>query len=387
MNINDNSGSSNNSNIAYVVSMGKGLESFIYSEIDYLTSCGQKLILFATKYKKNDIFSPKSTWEFYHIQVSFQLLLTLIHFFLSPLSKPKEFFTALSTNSFIELFFALYYSPIMKRRGIKQIHAHFGDKKLFVAYYCHRILKLPLSVTIHSHELHYNPNPKLFEIAINTCSKIITISEFAKNILIERHKVPKDKIFVNHLFVDLKQFTPKQSIKILTVARFEPQKGFEYLLDALKLLSDLNVELIIVGWGPLDVQSLIEERNLAKRITIFNKLSSQQLRHLYQAADIYCLPSISHPTQGKEGIPVVLMEAMACGLPVVATNPGAVSEIVDEYLVPEKDPKKLAEALSELINDDEKRKIQGEKNRSLVEKKFSKTNADRLIEILSELNK
>ena len=370
--------------VAYIVSMGKGLESFIYREIEHLMECGQELILFATKYKKHDIYSPKSNWEHYYFTTATFLLHLPLLLLQLPL-RPKLLMHAIGHRGIPELLFALRYSSIMKSKGIEAIHCHFGDRKLFVGYYCKQITGLPLSVTIHSHELHVNPNDKLYRAAIHDCDKIFAISQLAVNILTNRDGLPNEKVHLSRLFVDTEQWNPTAPLRVLTVGRFEEQKGFQDLIAAAKILVDENIEFVIVGFGPLDVRQMVSQAGLDHKIVIFDKLGQSQLRLLFQQCDIYCLPSISHPTQGKEGIPVVIMEAMACGLPVIATDAGAVSEIVRDGLVPEKSPTELAEAIKKLATDPDARKQQGQENRKFVEAEYSENNLQNFHRLLNEV--
>jgi glycosyltransferase involved in cell wall biosynthesis len=85
-----------------------------------------------------------------------------------------------------------------------------------------------------------------------------------------------------------------------------------------------------------------------------------------------------------EGIPVVLMEAMACGMPVVATNAGAVGEIVEDMLVEQGSPEQLAGALRYLAENPDQREIQGRRNRRIVEERFSRDNVAQLARLLQE---
>ena len=361
--------------IAYIVSMGNGLESFIYREVDELIARRIPITLFATKFKKGDIYAPKSDWP-YHSLSSWKLLLRLPLLFLQALLHPRLFFEAIKNRSLIDLLFALHFSPLMKKAGITQIHCHFGDHKLFVGYYCKRLTGLPLSVTIHSHELHVNPNEKMFQVSIKACDRVLAISDLAVGILRDRYRVDEKVIFLSRLFVDSSTWRRERPLRVLTVARFQPQKGFDDLFAAAKILADEPIEFVVIGFGPLDVKEMAQAEGVADKVIFFDKMNQAQLQLMYQLSDIYCLPSITHPEQGKEGVPVVLMEAMACGLPVVATRCGAVDEIVEDILVPERSPEKLAAAIRTLALDPDLRRRHGDRNREIVEEKYSKANLD-----------
>ncbi len=356
--------------VAYVVPIGKGLDSFVYREIEQLTDMGLKIVLFSTRYKKHDVFSPRAEWPCFVLSPALLLILSPL-IMVKALLRPHLLFHAIRYKSLLELAFALHYAPRMLREKVRQIHCHFGDRKLFVGYYCKRITGLPLSVTIHSHELHVNPNEKLFRKALQECDRIFAISQLAIDLLINRFSAPRERVVLNRLFLDMSIWMDKPPVRVITVGRFESQKGFEYLFKAAALLKDIDIEFVVVGFGSLDVKALAKRIGVQDRIVIFDKLGQAQLKLLYQSCDIYCLPSISHPEQGMEGIPVVLMEAMACGLPVVATRAGAVPEIVKDILVDEKSPGALANAIRYLYEHADVRKHQGKSNCELVARDYA----------------
>lgn len=372
--------------IGYVVAMGKGLESFVYREIEQLTEMGLKIVLFSTRYKKYDIFSPKAEWPCFVLSPILLVILSPL-IMIKALIRPHLLLHAIQYKSIIELAFALHYAPRMLKEKVTQIHCHFGDRKLFVGYYCKRITGLPLSVTIHSHELHVNPNERLFRVTLQECDRIFAISQLAVDLLVNRFAAPRKRVVLNRLFLDMSIWTDKQPVRVITVARFEPQKGFDYLFKAAELLKDTDTKFVVVGFGPLDVKSLAKQIGVQDRVVFFDKLNQAQLRLLYQSCDIYCLPSISHPEQGMEGIPVVLMEAMACGLPVVATRAGAVPEIVKDILVDEKSPEALANAIRYLSERADVRKHQGKSNRELVARDYSIRNIRDLYDGLRAIDK
>ncbi|HEY9202196.1 MAG TPA: glycosyltransferase family 4 protein [Gammaproteobacteria bacterium] len=369
--------------IAYIVAIGAGLESFVYREVDAITNMGQEIILFATKYVKGDVYSPKDKWQCFYLSL-FSLIFQLPWLLLQSLLKPALLVEAIKTNSLIDLIFALKYSPIMKKQGVKQIHCHFGDHKLFIGYYCKKLTGLPLSVTIHSHELHVNPNEEMFKIAIKECDRVFAISQLAVNILLDRYGVDSQRVILSKLPLDLDVWNNRKPVRVVTVGRFQPQKGFNYLFEAAQLVSD-NIEFIVIGFGPLDVVSMAEELGVSHKITFFEKLNQAQLKFIYQSCDIYCLPSISHPEQGKEGIPVVLMEAMSCGMAVVATDAGAVNELVENVLVEEKSAEQLATAIQKLADNEALRRQQAERNMQIIRERHSLKNlklfSDKLFEL------
>ena len=370
--------------VGYIVPMGKGLDSFVYREIEQLTKMGLNIVLFSTKFKRHDIFSPKPEWQYFVLGPMLLILVSPL-IFLRAIVKPKLLLHALRYNALIDLVFALHYVPRMRKSNVQQIHCHFGDHKLFIGYYCKQLMGLPLSVTIHSHELHVNKNERMFRVALQECDRIFAISELAVDLLVNRFSAPADRIVLNRLFLDMSIWSNEKPIRVVTVGRFEPQKGFEYLFKAAALLTDIDVEFIVVGFGPLDVKVLAKEAGVEDRVVIFDKLDQAQLRLLYQECDIYCLPSIIHPEQGMEGIPVVLMEAMACGMPVVATRTGAVPEIVEDILVNEKSVEDLSNAIRILAKDSSLREQYGRRNREIVTKQHSVNNVQKLFTGLREI--
>ena len=359
--------------IAYIVSMGAGLEAFIYREVEALYASGASVIFFATKFKAGDVFSPKKEWRCYSLPLT-KLVIELPIIGLRMLARPRLLLDALRNGGLIDLVFATKFAPIMLREGVGQIHCHFGDHKFFIGYYCKRITGLPLSVTIHAHEFYTNPNPALFRKALLGADRIFPIAERWCELLKKEYSVPEDKIRLNRLFVDTDLYKPTQEIKVLAVGRFTERKGFNYLLEAICQLPDLDIRLIFVGFGEMDLNKMAREHGVAGRVTVFNKMDQEQLRVIYQAVDILCVPSITTDKEGAEGIPVVLMEGMACGLPVVATKCGAIDEIVEEYVVDEGSAVQIADAIRKLALDPKLRKQQGERNREKVEKHYSLAN-------------
>jgi len=194
-----------------------------------------------------------------------------------------------------------------------------------------------------------------------------------------------DKIVVAPSFVDVKRFSPsvdgsnvraKYALEgkkvVLFVGRLVPYKGLDYLVDAFRLLSnDFDAALIIVGEGPLESQlkRRVEEFGL-KNVFFEGSVSGELLPQYYAACDVFALPSVTR----QEAFGLVLVEALACGRPVVSTNFSGMPYVVGDagLLVEPRDAEGLRSALSRILSD---RKSAGEfavKGRKRVLELFSR---------------
>lgn len=370
--------------IAYIVSMSAGLEAFIYREVEEMERLGHKLVLFAIGYKKADVYSAKKHWPY----CSFTKLKMLLHapvLLIRALFKPGLFLEALKDKGLVDLLIAYYFVSGMKKHNIEQLHAHFGDHKFFIGYYCKRLLKLPLTVTIHAHEFYTNPNEKLFAKALLAADKVLPIAEKWCKKLVSEYGLAQSCVELNRLFVDTALYKKSNHINIIAVGRFTERKGFQYLIEALALITQENIHLWLIGFGEYDIATLIKKFNVDNKVTVFSKMNQAQLRAMYQCADILCVPSITTEREGAEGIPVVLMEGMACELPVIATDCGASTELVEEIIVAQRSAQDIADAINLLAGNADLRISQGKKNREKVLREFSVTNVEKFSKVLDKV--
>jgi glycosyltransferase involved in cell wall biosynthesis len=180
--------------------------------------------------------------------------------------------------------------------------------------------------------------------------------------------------------VDTSLFRPAESVKspksdptILTVCKLIERKGVEYLIYAVKRLVSRypKLKLRIIGDGPKYTQliRLVKELDIERNVEFMGKIPHYRLVEQYHDCDIFCLPSLSDP------FPNVVLEAMACGKPVVATKVGGISEIItngrDGVLVPPADVNSLRNALSKLIQDTEFRDEIGQQAVNTIRQRFS----------------
>ncbi len=367
--------------------MKRGLEHFVYREMCELARRGCSIGLFPTK-QGPGLYGPRPEWDvcgwrMWRVVASQPLRLVRM-----PLRYLTALVIAIRYRALVEFFLAAYFAPQM--READAVYATFGDRKLFVGYFCKRLLDKPLAVTIHAYELYLNPNPRLFPVALAACDQIMTVTEYNRELLRDRWGVAPERVDVVRLSIALDQYRPTKKFVVLIVAFFVEKKGHETLLEAVKRLGRDDVEVWIVGGdggsaSSVDVPAMVGRLGLESQVAFFGKLSGTALRAVYHACDVFCLPSRFDSRGEAEGFPTVLVEAMACGKPVVTTRHVEIPRIVEQILVDENDPEALAEALERLRQSVALRDQLGARNRELAEEHFSTRNVDRTAELLTGL--
>jgi len=374
--------------IAYIASARLGLESFVYSEIVELIKSGYKIILFTTKYAPGP-YMPKQEWDVYKINPLKIIFGQPYYFFKRPKKYLQYLWQSIRLHSGMEFFIANHYATLIEKINVDHIHCQMADKKLYIGYFISKLIEKTLTVTLHAHELYEgNPNKRMFPMALNACEKVITISDFNKKILIDKFNLPEEKAKVIRLFGDTDKLKNHEKTKILIVGHWVKKKGHEILLQAAKNLNRNDFIIWIVGGKvqqhTVDVKKIVERLKIEDKVLFFGRVSDEILDLLYTLADIFCLPSYYTTTEGNEGIPVVLMEAMMYGKPVISTKHAGIPELVEEILVEENDVKSLEKALEYLLNHPEKWDEMGKRNEEIIKRKYSKKNIIALREIFDE---
>ena len=282
-------------------------------------------------------------------------------------------------------FFQMFKLVVKLRPDI--IHVHAPNFFSSFAVVVGKILRTPVLVTIHRVEVMPTKNPLVYfarRIALNLFDRIVAVSEAVKQ-LTENCGVRKTRISVIWNSADEDNFKPrsKEKIKkllhlslekeiILFVGRLAPVKGIRYLIRAMPfILREREAILVIVGDGPErnNLEHLVKILNLEPYVLFLGNIHPEKLALCYNAADVFVLPSLS------EGHPVVLLEAMASGLPVVATDVGGNNEsIINEvngFLVCSKDHQVLARAISAILNNEGLRQRFSAKSLELYRKNFA----------------
>ena len=193
-----------------------------------------------------------------------------------------------------------------------------------------------------------------------------------------RYGCPSNKIHVISNGVDVSKFYPlwdEVPDLVLWCGRFIHQKGLKYLIEALKIAIDeegqYGIKLAMTGEGPLlpTIYNMVKKNELTKNVFFTGLLPREKMPAFINKASIYLLPSLT------EGMPYVLLEAMACGKPVVGSDISGINDVITNrqtgLLVPPGDSKALSEAILELLNDRVARRVLGKNARQLMTEKYS----------------
>jgi glycosyltransferase involved in cell wall biosynthesis len=373
--------------IGFIVSMKVGLGQFIYREISSLEERGAKVSLFPTKHWPG-LYNPRPSWHVERWSTWSVLLSQPLRFASMPIRYIRVLCEALRYGAVVEFFLAAYFAPRLNQVDV--IYATFGDKKLFVGYFGKRLLSLPLAVELHADEMYQSPNPPLFKAALAACDRIIAVTEFNRELLRERFGIDPNRVEVVRLFVDLDEYRPQKKFIVLIVAYFAERKGHEILFRAIRQLARDDVEIWVVGDSgaeqqAVDVRKLAADIGIASQVAFFGSLRGTALKAAYQACDVFCLPCHIDSQGCAEGFPTVLIEAMACGKPVVTTRHVEIPRIVEQIIVEENDVMGLAAALDLVYRSSDLREQMGERNREIAEQHFAPRNVDRTFELLGQL--
>lgn len=266
---------------------------------------------------------------------------------------------------------------VLRSIGAGLIHVHFGTDAVDI-WPSVRKLGVPLLVTLHGYDINVRRNwwetghggarqvlypRRLLKLAAQPHVHFIAVSNAVRERAIA-FGIPADKLTTSYIGVDVKCFQPgpipltERSKRILFVGRLVEKKGIEYLIRAFAKVTEFHpdAQLNIAGDGPLYGSLQTLSNSLGINVTFLGSLTSEHVKEEMQRARIFCLPSIAAANGDAEGLPIVLLEAGACGIPAVTSARGGNAEAVLDsktgYCFPEKDVGTLANKLSALLSDD-----------------------------------
>lgn len=262
----------------------------------------------------------------------------------------------------------------LQREGVTHLHNHFADSSANVAMLTGALADIPFSFTLHGPAELFEPESWHLREKIARAAFTVCISDFARSQAM-LFSNPEDwpRLKIVHCGIDpaLYAEAPEPSaegpLNLLFVGRLTAIKGLRVLFEALDLLADRDVTLTLVGDGE---DRAFAERKAARlgNITLLGFQSQSEVAAALAKADALVLPSFA------EGVPVVLMEAMASGRPVIATRVGGVAELVEDgvsgFLVPPGNAAALAAAITKLAEAPDLRQAFGKAGRKKVRQDF-----------------
>ncbi|MHC1790673.1 glycosyltransferase family 4 protein [Solidesulfovibrio sp.] len=250
------------------------------------------------------------------------------------------------------------------RDGIRHIHAGWANGPATAAWVASRLSGIPFSFSARAGDI-YPPDGALADkmrdaVAIHTNNKA--------NIAYLTGQLPeaagKIRQIYNSLTLTGRDTAPvhlEPPYRLLAVGRFCRTKGFDVLIDACAILARRGVpfQLTLVGaglpWPTALIRRRIRIHGLRARVFLPGFVSHDRMSELYAATDIFVMPSVVHPSGDRDGIPNVIMEALAHRIPVVATDVCGIPEVIEDgvtgRLVAQRDPEAIAEAVMALIAD------------------------------------
>jgi colanic acid/amylovoran biosynthesis glycosyltransferase len=289
---------------------------------------------------------------------------------------------------------ALMVGVWMKRKKHRHLHVHLGSQVATVGMYARQIFGYGLSMTVHGPDEFWDVEGQYLKEKVAAVDFLCCISYFARSQLMRCSPYSDwNKLLVSRLGVDPSLFSPgprrdtPEVFEILCVGRLTPAKGQHLLIDAMERLAKLGwrVRLRLVGGGA-DETSLRQraaEIENPQSVIFEGGVNQNYIRDLYSKADLFCIASFA------EGIPVVLMEAMAMGIPCVTTYVAGIPELIrdgiDGLLVAPSDLDGLVEALARLMSDVNLRERIAKSGRERVLEKYDlRKNVEQLATIFHD---
>jgi glycosyltransferase involved in cell wall biosynthesis len=250
----------------------------------------------------------------------------------------------------------------LRQREPAHLHAHFLHSPAVIAFIAHKISRQRYSLTGHAKDIYSIP-PENVQMCCRDAKFVTTCTDANHRHLVEEIGLPPSKVWLCRHGVDGKRFSAERSDpqpgRILSIGRLVPKKGFDVLVRACGQMRRRGVdfELRIVGTGPMrdELLALAEHEGIADLVHLPGSMSQAELAVQLAAAEVFALSPMVMPDGDRDGIPNVILEAMASGVPVVASTVSGIPEVitngVNGRLVPPRRPDLLADTLTELLND------------------------------------
>lgn len=281
------------------------------------------------------------------------------------------------------LLVACHWARSLRREPVHLIHSQWAHSGGSIGMYGAWLLGAPFSFTGHAADL-FRERVAL-EDKVRRADFIICISEFHRDFY-KSLGARDEQLHVVYCGIDPDHFTPRpkeeargRPTSLISAGRLVEKKGFVYLIDACRILAGRGVDFrcTIAGSGPLEasLRRHVEGAGLADRVSLTGRaIKQEEIPDFMHGGDVYCLPCVWASDNDVDGLPQMIMEAMACAVPVVSTRLVGIPDLVADgesgLLVEPNEAGALADALQALIDDPARARRLGEAGRARVRERF-----------------
>lgn len=364
-------------------------ETFIVTEILAHEAAGLEIEIFSLR-------PPEDT----HFQDAIARVRAPVHYLSAAGMKALDFWTALEQAGQVlpgvwaaleaaqgeevdQVLQAIILARQVRLKGIGHLHAHFATSATSVARLAARFAGVPYSFTAHAKDIfHESVQPSDMRRKLNDAAAVITVSDYNMAYLRQTYGPAAAHIQRIYNSLDLEQFPYRaphdRPPRIMAVGRLVEKKGFADLIEACAILAGrgcpFSCQIIGVGELEASLQTHIERLGLQARVELMGpRPQSEVIKHI-QSAAVLAAPCVVGQDNNRDGLPTVLLEAMALGTSCISTDVTGIPEVLrDEETglrVPQHDPAALAAALERLLADASLRVRLAAQARRLIEAEF-----------------
>ncbi len=282
-----------------------------------------------------------------------------------------------------DVFQAVHLSVLARELGVNVLHAHFATSATDVARLASRITRIPFTFTAHAKDIfHESVDAGTLARKLSDAAAVVTVSDY--NLQYLRTSFPDATGNVRRIYngLDLPRFPftlpEERDRRIVSVGRLVEKKGFDVLVEACAVLrkNGIAFQCDIIGQGDQEqmLRNLIDRFDLDGHVTLTGPLPLHRVKDEVQKAAVVAAPCVVGADGNRDGLPTVLLEAMALGTPCVSTDvtgiPEAIRHDVTGLIVPQRNARALARALATMLGDPALRCRIARDARHLIENSF-----------------
>lgn len=384
--------------IYYLGAFPKLSESFILNEIYELEKKGHNVAVFAHNEPEADILhaeydqidipvqyvprpSPTAFPDLFSTKVLNRTVLKNIFYRAPPHHHAANLYWTKHCIDFVD---SLEWEPDL-------IHSHFAPVTMFGGKYVADYYDVPFTLTVHAYGIYKEPVGTYTGPLLQSTDRIVTISEYNKTHIHENF-APETPIDIVRAGIRPEKFEPTEgteTTRVLTIGRLVEKKGIQYALEAVSIAAEQipDIEYHIIGTGELksDLIRKTEKLAITDNVTFLENVDDQRLIDEFDEARCFLLPCVIASSGDRDGIPVVLMEAMAMKTPSVSTTVSGIPELIDHkqngLLTEPRNSEATADALVTLLQNSSEWSTYATKARRKVVEGFNSANEAKKLEV------